>query len=566
MLLAALGFLGVLDRIGSHVAQIDQPLALDDIEPLAIRPGGDGTLAIGRHVLDEPRFIATRNRGEGIRGKRGPDRVQPLEQISRPVNDHGGAAIGRAAAEVEPAQHVVGVLEEIAVDVDGPGRRGIIRRPDPCLVGRVGIWLGALFQDDDVGHDRRAGIALERPGGQAIGGNQIGLLCQLDPRGAALLVHRAGARDADDKPARPGLVQRLEEKVIVQRRPQPVIAPICGALRCERPVPDHQVIEVIGGGAVLVALDADVGVREQPLSHRAGLLVEFDASPVGAGGEVGRHHREEVANAHRRLKDTAAIEAHCAHHVPHRHDGGRVGIVGVDDGALGRFPFGLAQLLAQPVVLGLPAVPIDRPLPRALEQFLPERAPADIAGDGIEFFRGGVAPFALDALHRFQGGAVAGETGLGAAADNPLGVGQDVIGASFRRNGLVSPRSSQSRAACSCASAGLIPAFRPSVIARYHRSHRTSAACVSRFDASSRLTASGDSRRQRAIRSLWTGARNRRPPVSASATFCASASSQRRVFGSTSFCIYAPFVSAASALSAKSILDIIRKRFGSSSA
>ena len=293
---------------------------------------------------------------------------QPGHEVVGAVHDHAGAAVGGAAAEAQGAEDVLGVVLVVVVHPDHAAVDGALGGLDPPLRRFARLGSGrALLQDDDVGDDLGAGILLEGAGRQAERRHDIALLGELHARGPALLVHGAGAGDADDEAALAHLVHGLQEEVVVQRRVDLVVAPIGGPIRGERPVADDEIIEPVWRLAILVAFDLDVRLRVEQLRHPSGEAIELDAGQVAPISDRRRHHPEEVADAHGRFEDPAALEAHALHHAPHRLHGRRIGVVGIDDGPLRRAPLGLAQVLAEPLVLGLPPILGHGAVPCALE-------------------------------------------------------------------------------------------------------------------------------------------------------------------------------------------------------
>ena len=158
----------------------------------------------------------------------------------------------------------------------------------------------------------------------------------------------------------------------MERRRKPVVSPVSRAFGRERPVTDHEVVEVVGRFAVLVAFDVHASVRIEQLRHLPRDPVEFNAGQAAVGHDVTRHQAKEIADAHRRFEDAAALETHLLGHVPHGLDRGRVRVVGVDDGALRRLPRLLAKVLPQPLSFFHPALTVRLILEGALEQVLAE--------------------------------------------------------------------------------------------------------------------------------------------------------------------------------------------------
>ena len=501
--------LGILDAVLDHVGQRCELVAAHH-EQRALVVQRYRALAVGGVVGHVAHQGVARGGARLVRGQRhaAGQPVQQFQQVFRAVHHHAGAEGGRVIAPVQRAQHVLGVVEVILVDLELRAVLGLeVAQLDPAFALRISQRRGALAENQDVGDDGGAGVLLESTRGQAERGQQLALLGQLHARGAALLVHRAGAGDAHHQAAGPGLVQSLQEEEVMQRWVQRGVAAHAGrAVAGERPIAHHQVVEPVSGLAVLVALDLDVRVGVQQLRHGPGGLVKLDAGKLAVLHDVAGHQTVEVADAHAGLQRAAAFEAHRAQHGPHGRDRGRVGVVRVDDRVLRTLPGFFAQALAQPLVFLLPALLLARAVPTAVEQVLPERAPADVGGHRVQFGRQRRAAFAGDGVERFERGAVARESDLGGAPDQPGGIVDVVIRSSGSSDSACSGSiSSQSLSACSAASVGGIPAALFAFSAWYIRCHRTCAICGRTFRRSRRATICGRLRRQWRVRSASAG-------------------------------------------------------------
>jgi hypothetical protein len=231
----------------------------------------------------------------------------------------------------------------------------------------------------------RSGVSLKCPRRKPERGNQIGFIVDVTTGRLTLGIHRGVGGQEHDQPTRLDLIDRFGEEVVMNRCSQLVVPAVCWFHVRERYVADDQVVEVVGGLGLLVPLLVDVCLRVENLGHASRELVEFDPGEAGGFLQVFGHHGKEVANPHRRFKHSPAVEAHPASHVPHRLDGFRVRVVGVDDRLLGGFPFFFAQVIAQPFVLGFPPRFDDRAVPAPLKEFLAEGSPSSVGRDGVEF-------------------------------------------------------------------------------------------------------------------------------------------------------------------------------------
>ena len=87
----------------------------------------------------------------------------------------------------------------------------------------------------------------------------------------------------------------------MERRVEAVVPPVGRAKFPEWPVADNQVVEVVRGSRLLVALDLDVGIRVQHLRHAARHRVKLDTGSLASRSKVDGHHAVEVADTNRRL-------------------------------------------------------------------------------------------------------------------------------------------------------------------------------------------------------------------------------------------------------------------------
>ena len=141
-------------------------------------------------------------------------------------------------------QHHLRVVEKILVDSEaifGPAGlrpvRGNVHRTVP------------LLQEENIRNDLSSGICLERIVWQADRPQQLGPLGQIPAHGGILGVHCITGGHKGHHAARPHLVQRFGEKVIVNVEAQLVVGFVAHLVLTERDVTDGKVIEVspVGG-------------------------------------------------------------------------------------------------------------------------------------------------------------------------------------------------------------------------------------------------------------------------------------------------------------------------------
>ena len=311
--------------------------------------------------------------------------VQLVGQLQPLDGDHGVillAVLGAFGGGLP--QHHLRVVEKILVDREaflGPAGlrpvRGNVQRTVP------------LLQEENIRNDLSSGICLERIVWQADGPQQLGPLGQIPAHGGILGVHRIAAGDESHHAARPHLVQRFCEKVVVNVETQFVVGFVVHLILSERDVTDGKVIEVppVGG---LKSCHGDVGLGVELLCNPATDGIQFHAVQTAAGHAL-RQHPEEVAHPHRRLQNVAGTEAHLLHHSVHSADDGGAGVVSVEGGGAGCRVFLRGQQFLQLRILSGP-----RGFVRV--EGVRQPAPAHILRENMLFFRGGIAIFLLDLL------------------------------------------------------------------------------------------------------------------------------------------------------------------------
>ena len=322
--------------------------------------------------------------------------LQPLD------GDHGvillavlGAFGGRAA------QHHLRVIQKILVDREaflGPAGLGPVRGDVQRTV--------PLLQKQDVGHHIGPGIGAESVVGQADGSQQLGPLGQIPAHGGILGVHCITGGHKGHHAARPHLVQRFCEKVVVNVETQFVVGFVVHLILSERDVTDGKVIEVppVGG---LKSCHGDVGLGVELLCNPATDGIQFHAVQTAAGHAL-RQHPEEIAHTAGRFQNVAGAEAHLFYRVVDGADHSGAGVVGVEGGGPGRFIFLRGQQFLQLRILSGP-----RGFVRV--KGVRHAAPAHIAGQHFLLFRRGLPGGFLQVFQQLDCRHISLVLGLGAA-------------------------------------------------------------------------------------------------------------------------------------------------------
>ena len=186
---------------------------------------------------------------------------------------------------------------------------------DPGLLPGGGVGLAAGFaaaQDQQVGDDAGAGGALVGAAGQPERADQVGEGGDLAAGGRVAGVHGVPGGQHDDQAAGAGQVQGLDDEVVVDAVPGPVVAAVVQGDLAERDVADHQVKAVLAGAGVGEGLGDDGGVGVERRGDRGGDRLQLDAGHLGAGGG----EADEVARSAARFQDPAAGKAELPDAVP----------------------------------------------------------------------------------------------------------------------------------------------------------------------------------------------------------------------------------------------------------
>ena len=327
--------------------------------------------------------------------------VQLVGQLHPLDGVHGVIHAVSGAFRLLSPQHHLRVVEKILVDREaffGPAGlrpvRGDVQRTVP------------LLQKQDVGHHIGARIGAEGVIGQADGSQQLGPLGQIPAHGGILGVHCIAAGDERHHAARPHLVQRFCEKVVVDVETQFVVGFVVHLILSERDVTDGKVVKIppVGG---FKSCHRDVGLGVELLCDVPGNAVQLHAVQTAPGHAL-RQHPEEIAHTAGRLQNVAGAEAHLFYRVVNGADHSGAGVVGVEGRGPGRFIFLRGQKLFQfGVLLG--------PGSFGWVEGIRHAAPAHIAGQHFLLFRRGLAGGFLQVFQQLDCRHIGLVLGLGAA-------------------------------------------------------------------------------------------------------------------------------------------------------
>ena len=275
------------------------------------------------------------------------------------------------------------------------------------------------MQKQDVGHHIGARIGAEGVVGQADRPQQLGPLGQIPAHGGILGIHCIAAGDERHHAARPYLVQRFCEKVIVDVEAQLVVGFVVHLVLTERDIADGKVIEVppVGG---LEARHGDVGFGVKLPGDAPGNAVQLHAVQTAPGHAL-RQHPEEIAHTAGRFQNVAGAEAHLFYRVVDGANHSRAGVVGVEGRGASSRVFLRGQQLLQLRILGGP-----RGFVRV--KGIRHAAPAHIAGQHFLLCRRSLPGGFLQVFQQLDRRHIGLVLGLGAALAQMVVGDAEVLG------------------------------------------------------------------------------------------------------------------------------------------
>ena len=137
------------------------------------------------------------------------------------------------------------------------------------------------MQEQDVRYHVRTGVGFERIVGKTNGPQQVGALGNVPSGAVVFAVHRIPRGHKRDDTARTHLIERLGEKVIVNRKTELVVSPVIYLILSEWHIADGKVIE-IASICCLKARNRNVGFGIKLLCNAPGDAVQLDAIELTA--------------------------------------------------------------------------------------------------------------------------------------------------------------------------------------------------------------------------------------------------------------------------------------------
>ena len=148
-----------------------------------------------------------------------------------------------------------------------------------------------------------------------------------------LAVQRVAAGDEGHDAARTHLVDGLGEEIVVDTETEFVVRLVVYPVLAKRNITHGKVIEIAAVGGFKSG-NFNAGFWVEFLRNAACDAVQFHTVQAAILHGV-RQHTKKVANAHARLQNIAAAEAHALHSIIDGTNHGGAGVVGVQDGATG---------------------------------------------------------------------------------------------------------------------------------------------------------------------------------------------------------------------------------------
>ena len=256
----------------------------------------------------------------------------------------------------------------------------------------------ALLEEDNVARYLRTGSRLEGVVGQSDRAQQVGSLRDIFPHGGVFLIQRAFAGNKGDNAARPDLIQRPTEEIVVDE-PVVLVVLLVGYFELtKRHIAYGGVKEAVREICFLKALHGDAVLLVELLRDPAGNAVQLHAVQPAFRHAVGQHTDKET-DAAGRLQNVAGLEAHVFKRLINAANDRRRGI----ERGQGGFPRGGVFVLGQQSLqLAVPAVLFIEAVGKA--------APAHITGEDFLFSRCRKAVFFFELFKQPDGGDIVPKT------------------------------------------------------------------------------------------------------------------------------------------------------------
>ena len=296
------------------------------VEVLAGRAEG---VAPGRGVSEAARSRGVDDSGQALGDQRG--KVVTVAGV-----DGQGVLPVHPVPDAQVTEHPVGVFGEDGIDGDPLVLSGVVSGRgvgELEELGRQCRQLAALLpapENEDVGDDLGAGDTAERGGGQAHGTHEVAERGDLAARPLVLRIEGVPGGQQHRVPTGGGQRQRLDDEVVVDGVLGLVVHRVVEPVVPERHVPDDRGERTRRDGGPLEPFGADLRRRGQGRGDRGGGGVELDTDHLRRRRRVS----DEGARPASGFEDAAAGEAGVLQCRPHRVGDRRVGVVGIEDGAL----------------------------------------------------------------------------------------------------------------------------------------------------------------------------------------------------------------------------------------
>ena len=198
-----------------------------------------------------------------------------------------------------------------------------------------------LLQEDDVGHNLRTGICLERIVGQTNGSQQLCPLSDILSGIHILGIHGVSACHKSDQTTGTNLIERLGEKIVMNREAQLVIGLICHLIVAKRHIAHRQVEEVTAICGFKTS-HRNISFGIELLGNASGDGIQLHTVQLTVPHFRGQHTKE-VTYAHGRLQDISGFKSHTTNGIVDSTNHRRTGEVGIEGGRSGCFILTLRQ-------------------------------------------------------------------------------------------------------------------------------------------------------------------------------------------------------------------------------
>ena len=274
-----------------------------------------------------------------------------------------------------------------------------------------------LLEEDDVGHNLCTGICLKRIVGQTNSSQQLGPLSDILSGIHVLGIHSVSACHKSDQTTGTNLIERLGEKIVMNREAQLVIGLICHLVVAKRHIA-HRQVEEVTAICGFKASHRNISFGIELLGNASGDGIQLHTVQLTVSHFRGQHTKE-VTHAHGRLQNVSGFKTHTTNGIVDGTNHRGTGEVGIEGGRSGRFILTLRQQVFQVGVLLCPCRLVG-------VKGIRQTAPAHIVCQNFLLLRGGIAFFLLQRKEGADCCDIAGILYLG-TTHTQIVIGDDIV-------------------------------------------------------------------------------------------------------------------------------------------